>query len=1053
MFKQSTPGTPHHLRCENRSNPQGIDELKPRLSWWVNDDRRGARQTAFQILVASTADLLARDQGDLWDSGRVETDQSVHVGYEGRPLESRMACHWKLRVWDQDGTVSGWSQPALWTMGLLRIEDWQASWIGPDEKRFSAPLWEQWIWYGGDQVTSDCCWFRRTFELPRDQRVTKALSQVVATGGFPIFINGKEIGHKQLEDITHLVQAGRNVIAIKVENVRSRPEGLMAGFRFEFEQGDPMRVVTDQQWRSECKEIEGWELLSFDDSAWSSIRIVTELEVKPWEEIGEKARCLPARMLRREFSVEKQVARATAYISGLGLFELYLNGRKVGDHVLSPALTEYDKRVFYVSLDVTDQLRCGVNAAGVILGNGRYFEPRLTQPLQSRPSDYPKLLLQIEVDYADGSACRIVSDESWKLTTSGPIRANSEYDGEDYDARLDMAGWTRSGFDESGWHSAVKVKAPRGTLAAQMMEPMRVMDTLRPAAVSQPRPGLFIFDMGQNMVGWCRLKVRGPRGTRVVLRHAETLKPDGELFLDNIRSAKAMDVYTLKGEGEEIYEPRFTYHGFRYVEITGFPGQATVENLEGRVIHDALALAGAFTCSHPLLNQIQHNIYWGVRGNYRSIPTDCPQRDERLGWLGDRSEESKGECYLFDLAAFYAKWLTDIRDTQRPSGSIPDVVPSYWVVYTDGVTWPSSYIIIPHMLYNQYGDSRILQKHYDSMKKWTDYMVGFLEDGLIHKNTYGDWCVPPESLTLIHSSDPHRNTDGALISTAYFYHDLRLMSKSARLLGKVADAECFDRLAEKVKTAFNGRFLNLKTGVYDNGTQTSSVLSLAFGLVPDKYKAAVFTNLVDKIVHDTKGHIGTGLVGGQYLMRVLSDHGRPDLAYAIATQKTYPSWGYMIANGATTIWELWNGNTADPGMNSGNHVMLIGDLYIWFYEYLAGIRPDSERPGFKHMILRPTPVGELTHVKASYESPYGPIETEWHVQKTEFTFSVRIPANTSATVFLPCASETSVTESGQVLKNVNGITNIRTQENCTVFDANAGSYQFRTGELLVNPTK
>ena len=455
----------------------------------------------------------------------------------------------------------------------------------------------------------------------------------------------------------------------------------------------------------------------------------------------------------------------------------------------------------------------------------------------------------------------------------------------------------------------------------------------------ESKPGVYIWDMGQNMVGWCRLNVAGPAGARIVLRHAETLNVDGKLYVDNLRSAEATDTYILKGaRPEEVWEPRFTYHGFRYVEMTGYPGKPLLSALEGRVVHDAMEKTADFTSSSSLLNQLHHNIYWGVRGNYRSIPTDCPQRDERQGWMGDRSVVSWGETYLFDVAAFYSKWTQDIEDSQRPTGSIPDVVPNYWVLYNDGITWPSTFLLASNMIYRQYGDARVIEKHYPALRQWVKYMETFLKNDLMPKNTYGDWCVPPESPELIHSKDPARVTDPTLISTAYFYRVLEIMSEDAGIAGKAADAAEYDALAVRVKAAFIERFFKPDTNQFDNGTQTSSVLPLAFGLVPDDRRDQVMARLVKKIDVESNDHVGVGLIGAQWLMRTLTENGQGDLAFKIATQTTYPGWGYMISKGATTVWELWNGDTADPSMNSGNHVMQIGDLNVWFYEYLAGIR-------------------------------------------------------------------------------------------------------------------
>jgi alpha-L-rhamnosidase len=691
---------------------------------------------------------------------------------------------------------------------------------------------------------------------------------------------------------------------------------------------------------------------------------------------------------------------------------------------------------------VTEQLRRGDNAVGVILGNGRYYAPRVREPAVCLTFGYPKLLLQLNVEYTDGTTSQIVSDENWKLTANGPIRANNEFDGEVFDARMEMPGWNQAKFDDSRWERAQLVKPGAPVLSAQIGEPIRVLETLKPVAMINPKPGVYIFDMGQNMAGWCRLKVSGPAGTVVRLRHAEELISNGSLYTANLRSAKAEDVYTLKGKGVETYEPRFTHHGFRFVEVTGFPGKPELAAIEGKVVHDALPKVGEFAASNPLINQLYHNIYWGTRDNYRSMPTDMP-RDERQGWMGDRQEVSKGETYLFNIAPLYAQWLTDIRDAQRANGSVPDVCPAFWPLYQDGVVWASTYIIVPHMLYEQYGDIGILQKHYDSLKQWIDYMSKFLESDLMPRNTYADWCFPPRlksEMTTINSADPKLTTDGNMLSTAIFYHDLQLMARSARLLGKAVDAEQFEALAKIIKVAFNQRYYHSELGYYDNGTQTSCVLPLAFGMVPDEYKAKVFAHLVEKITVESDNHLGTGLIGGHYLMRVLSDNGRPDLAYTIATQTTYPSWGYMISKGATTVWELWNGDTADAGMNARNIVMLIGDLNIWLHEYVAGIRPAA--PGFKTIILKPEPVGDLTWARAKYDSIRGPISSDWYQSTRQFDLKVTIPANTTAKVYLPTKDIKSVTESGKALNEITGVKSVTTEAGRAVLEVGSGSYHF-----------
>jgi alpha-L-rhamnosidase len=763
------------------------------------------------------------------------------------------------------------------------------------------------------------------------------------------------------------------------------------------------------------------------------------------EPAGSEApdRRLPARYLRTEFTVGKPVRRAMVYYSGLGTSELYLNGAKVGDHVLSPGLTDYDKRALYVTFDVTRQLAAGKNAIGLILGNGRFYAPRAER---TRNFGFPKAILRLDIEYEDGSISAVVTGPEWKLSTHGPILANNEYDGEEYDARRELAGWDRAGFDDSAWEAAQVVTAPAGALAAQMANPLRVVQSLNPVSVKMVRPGVWIYDMGQNMVGWCHLIVSGPKGTQVQLRHAETLAPDGSLYVANLRTARATDIYTLRGEGSEVYEPRFTYHGFRYVELTGWPGDAapTAAALVGRVVHDDMQAVADFSSSSEMLNQIHHNVFWGIRGNYRSIPTDCPQRDERQGWLGDRSQVSRSESYMFDIAAFYTKWEQDLADSQRADGSIPDVAPNYWPLYNDDITWPGTFLFVPGMLYDQYGDRRVLERAYPAIKKWIEHERGYLQDGLMPKDMYADWCVPPEDPKLIHSKDPARVTNRTLIATAYYYHLLRLAARYARMLDQPADATGYEALAEQVNAAFQKRFLKPATGVYDNATQTSSILPLFFNLAPAENRAALLASLVNNIVKVTDGHVGTGLVGAQFLMRTLTDNGRSDLAYEIATQPTYPGWGYMVSKGATTVWELWNGDTADPAMNSGNHVMQIGDLAVWMYEYLAGIRPDPANPGFRHVLIHPYPAGDLTFVKASHESLYGKIAASWKRDGGAFTLSVSIPPNTSATVWMPAKDAASVTESGRPVAHARGVKFLRTEGDSALFEIESGDYMFQT---------
>lgn len=806
-----------------------------------------------------------------------------------------------------------------------------------------------------------------------------------------------------------------------------------------------VKVVTNKG-NSEWSETAMWSVGLLSKADWKATWIGYD-KASPWDSLTTWSR-LSARYLRKEFTSPKIIRKATIYISGLGLYEMYMNGKKVDDRVMAPLPTDYRQSVLYNTYDVTNDLQKGNNAIGIVLGNGRFFTMRQNyKPAKINNFGFPKLLFQLEIVYSDGTKNLVVSDNTWKLNVDGPIRTNNEYDGEEYDATKELGNWSNAGFDDAKWMNALKVNAPAGKLTAQMTSPIRIMRRIQPVNIREVAGGNYIMDLGQNFSGVLRMKVKGARGQKVLLRFAESLKPTGELYVANLRDAKVTDMYTLKGGEVETWQPSFVFHGFRYVEIQGFPGKASVENFEGEMIYDEMDNTGSFTCSDSVINGIVRNAWWGIASNYKGMPIDCPQRNERQPWLGDRATGSGGESFLFNNQALYAKWLDDIEQSQLPGGAIPDVAPAFWNYYSDNMTWPGTYILVADMLYRQFGNKEVITSHYASMKKWIQYMEGkYLDHSLMTKDKYGDWCVPPESLELIRSKDSLRNTNGTLIATAYYYMLLQKMKGFAELSGHTSDIKVYDERANKSRVAFNRKFFNPKKNSYDNNSVTANLLPLYFNMAPDSLREAIFNNIYSRIRIADSMHISTGVIGTQWLMRGLTKFRRSDIAFNLASNNSYPSWGYMLRNNATTIWELWNGNTANPQMNSQNHVMLLGDLLIWLFEDLGGIKSDNKEVGFKKIIMKPENIDGLFFVNAKYQSSYGTIVSEWKKDesRTIFTWRISIPANTTALVYVPAENEKDVLESGKPVITNAEIKLIRMDDRCAVIQIGSGNYSFES---------
>ena len=777
-------------------------------------------------------------------------------------------------------------------------------------------------------------------------------------------------------------------------------------------------------------EVKSFEISLLNQDDWQAKWIGHEFD----DDVLVGKTRIAARYLRKEFNLKDGIASARLYVSGMGVYSAYLNGTEIApDELLKPTLSWYSKRVYFNTYDVTDQLQNGDNAIGIILEGGRYTairhnaeNPNWDGTEHVFAFGTPRLLLQLEVTYNDGQKETIVSDDSWKITNRGPIRTANEWDGETYDENFDLVSpachsdgnlcrWNEVGYDASSWLQAELVDAPEGELTAQPNPNITVMEKLKPVGMFQ-KGDKWYLDMGQNMVGLIDMKVRGQQpGDVITLRFAELLKDDSTLYTANLRSSENIDKYIVannsqlstspleRGAGGINWHPMFVYHGFRYVEISGLRETPTMDDFEGWVIYDEMPVTGSFETSNEIINAVYHNAYWGIRGNYRSMPTDCPQRDERMGWTGDRTTGNYGESYIFGNHQLYAKWLTDGDDSQKENGALANVIPPYWRGYTDNMTWPGAMVTVTDMLYTRFGDVEPIRQHYDAWKKWIVHMKDdYMRAGLMPRDTYGDWCMPPESLELIHSNDPNRITEATVISTPFYCYLCGKMAKFAEILGKPEDVDFFNQEITTSTIAFNDKYFNRVTGVYANNTVTANILPLWFGMVPKGLEDKVLESIIDKTMNECGGHVSTGVIGIQQLMRCLTEYGRGDLALKIASNDTYPSWGYMVRSGATTIWELWNGNTADPAMNSGNHVMLLGDLILWEYEYLAGIR--ALEPGYSKIQLKPYPIEGLDFVNCSYNSVSGRIESNWKRNGSHFEWDFTIPANTTAEVCLPTAN-------------------------------------------------
>ena len=939
---------PVALHCEYRINPQGVDEVQPRLCWQVGSAARGVQQAAYQILVASSSELLTKNTGDVWNSGKVTSAQTVNIHYAGRPLRSGEQCFWKVCVWDDSGK-SVWSLPGSWTMGLLSPEDWKADYIS---FRDVSPVWKD----------------TQNLLLP------------------------------------------------------------------------------------------------------------------------------PVHQYRKEFSAAKKVKRATIYSTALGIYELYLNGQRVGDARFAPGWTDYHQRAYYNTYDVTPLVQTGGNALGAWLADGWYsgyigfglLTGIGTEKIgRNTYGKTPALMAQLEIEYTDGSHEIVVTDKSWKVTGDGPIREGDFLMGESYDAQKEFKGWANSGFDDSQWDAAIYA-SENGSVPATFYEyrnaakpedrveikgrpvdlgfkrpakleafpglPVRATQEIKPVAITSPTNGVYIFNLGQNFAGVVRLKVKGPAGTQIQLRYGEMLHPDGRLMTENLRKARATDHYVLRGDkGGEEWTPRFTFHGFQYVEVTGYPGKPSKDAITGIVLHSDTPFTSGFECSDPMANRLFKNVVWTQRANFLDLPTDCPQRDERFGWTGDAQIYVHCATLNADVSAFYTKWIRELMESQRPSGTFPGYAPYPFQHGWDfGTAWCDAGVICPWTIWQAYGDTQIIERCWPFMVKFMDWRKSTATNylGITHGNDWGDWLSFGKKTPL------------SYVDTVYFAYSAKLMSQMAAAIGKSNEAAAYAELFNNIKSAFDEKYLK-PDGALTVDTQTAYALALYMDLVPTNLRVQSGKILADKIrAGETAQDSGmtTGFIGTRPLLPVLTSVGENDLAVKHFQSRKFPSWGYEVDQGATTIWERWNSFTKEHGfggadgkqnasMNSFAHYSF-GAVCEWMIGDLAGIQ--SGGPGYDTIIIHPHPPTpgsnadrEPIHwVKAYYDSIHGRITSNWKRTKDKFELEVEIPANTTATAYLPANDVEQITENGKSLSHTPGVKFVKLENGRAVLEIGSGTYHF-----------
>jgi alpha-L-rhamnosidase len=1046
--------SPAALHVDEMTTPLGIDDVQPRFSWQLRDSRQGARQTAYQLLVASQPELLAVGKADVWDSGRVASNQSVGVPYAGSALVPSTRYYWKVLVWDQEGKPAPESPVSWWESGLLK-QPWRAQWIGYETPEEAAVRHASAVWIAyPEQIPMPAAQalpvgkpaeqhvaFRQSVTLTKP--VHSATLYATAQDTVSAWINGAQVmtaspypSWRQFPwkkfvsaDATSALTTGSNTIAIEqVHYVQSKEKGdappMIATLFVEYKDGTTEVFASGTTWKSSVEAAPGWQQKNFDDAGWKNAAICKLAPGMANESLGHPWIPDTVKELRHLFTVEKPVKSARLYATALGTYVMFLNEQRVGDQVLAPGWTDYRQRVVYQAYDITDMISHGENSVSALLAPGWYAT---SLKWAQEPSNFgdtpPALLAQLRIEYTDGNIDWVNTDASWTLGISFILHSEL-YDGESADFTRDL----RTGFPEVMLPERATVIHPAPVkIVAQDFPPIRVERTLEPKSLTEPKPGVFVYDFGQNFSGVVHLLLHDRVGSKVQIRFAEILNPDGTIYTDNLRTAKATDSFKLPSSPNAEFglEPQFTFHGFRYAEVTGLTTAPGNDAATGVVFHTDAPFTVELKTGSALINQLWSNILWGQRSNFVGVPTDCPQRDERLGWMADAQVFWRAASYNMDLAAFSRKFATDMRGTQ--------VDTPYYGVYAPnpsrgtrekGPGWSDAGVIIPWTSWLQTGDKSIIEENWAAMEKYLDAIAAANPDGLWRHESgtpFGDWL------------SPEGKTDIVLIATAYWAYDVTLMREMAHATGRTQAEEKYQQLFEKIRATFEKQFVhedgfvagadnsaspfgainnpNAKSNGGD--TQTGYVLALHMHLLPQDLRAAAAKKLVDKI-HANHDLLATGFLGTPYLLEELTKAGYPELAYKLLLNTEYPSWGYMVQHGATTMWERWNGDQmlADPGMNSFNHYAY-GAVADWIYRYAAGIDATPRDAGFHTIILHPVFDRRLGSLDLRYQSPYGEIHSSWSVDGDTAHWTVTIPPNTTGRLRLTKADTVTYTLNGK----------------------------------------